>query len=76
MSINRSHRNSADEARTAAGASELPNVRERHLRSAAAHDAVALLEEQTAANLKSRQATTAARRARGLDDAADDEDDL
>jgi hypothetical protein len=60
---NNSHRGSADAARAEAAASNLPNVRERHLRSAQAHDAAAAREEKSAASLKRRQAETAARRA-------------
>jgi hypothetical protein len=71
---NRSHRSSAESARAEAAASDLPNVRERHLRSAQAHDAAAAREEQTAASLKLRQEETAARRAQTPD--ADDIDDI
>jgi hypothetical protein len=71
---NSSHRSSADDARTAAAASDLPNVRERELRSADAHDAAATREETTAAKLKVRQAETAQRRASGIN-ADDDEND-
>jgi hypothetical protein len=60
---NKSHRQNADAARADAAASELPNVRERHLRSAEAHDAAAAREEKGAASLKRRQEETAARRA-------------
>lgn len=74
---NRSHRESADAARADAAASELPNVRERHLRSAHAHDAAAAREERSAASLKVRQEETAARRverpsADDIDDAEED----
>jgi len=71
---NKSHRSNADEARAAAAASDLPNVRERELRSADAHDAAATREEMTAARLKVRQAETAQRRASGIN-ADDDEND-
>lgn len=67
-----SHRNSAEAARIAASASDLPNVRERHLRSARAHDAAASSEEEAAASLKVRQAETAARRAAGASDIEED----
>jgi hypothetical protein len=60
---NKSHRGNAEAARADAAASDLPNVRERHLRSAQAHDAAAAREEETAANLKRRQEETATRRA-------------
>jgi hypothetical protein len=60
---NSSHRNNAETARADAAASDLPNVRERHLRSAQAHDAAALRDEKSAASLKRRQEETAARRA-------------
>ena len=70
---NRSHRDSADAARADAAASDLPNVRERHLRSAQAHDAAAAREEKSAASLKRRQEETATRRALRPD--ADDIED-
>jgi hypothetical protein len=70
----KSHKNNADAARAAAAASELPSVRERNLRSAAAYDAMAEREERTAARLKVRQAETAERRAAGVN-ADDDEND-
>ena len=70
---NRSHRDSADAARADAAATDLPNVRERHLRSAHAHDAAAARDEKSAASLKRRQAETAARRADRPD--ADDIED-
>jgi hypothetical protein len=70
---NRSHRDSADAARADAAATDLPNVRERHLRSAHAHDAAATREEKGAASLKRRQEETAARRADRPD--ADDIED-
>jgi hypothetical protein len=70
---NKSHRDSADAARADAAASDLPNVRERHLRSAQAHDAAAAREEKSAASLKRRQEETAARRAERPDH--DDIDD-
>jgi hypothetical protein len=60
---NKSHRENADAARADAAASILPNVRERHLRSADAHDAAAAREEKTASSLKRRQEETAIRRA-------------
>jgi hypothetical protein len=71
---NKSHRSSADDARSAAAASDLPNVRERELRSADAHDAAAAREEVTAARLKVRQAEIAQRRESGIN-ADDDEND-
>jgi hypothetical protein len=61
VSQNKSHRNSAEDARTAAAASDLPNVRERSLRSADAHDAEASRQETAAANLKVREAEIVAR---------------
>jgi hypothetical protein len=71
---NKSHKDNADAARTAAAASDLPSVRERNLRSAAAYDAMAEREERAAAKLKTRQAETAVRRAGGIS-ADDDEND-
>lgn len=60
---NNSHRDSADNARANAAASDLPNVRARNLRSADAHDAAATRDEKSAASLRVRQEETAARRA-------------
>lgn len=71
---NASHRSNADAARSAAAASDLPNVRERELRSAAAHEAAATRDERNSAKLKVRQAETALRRASGVS-ADDDEND-
>jgi hypothetical protein len=65
---NNTHRDNADAARTAAAASALPNVRDREMRSADAHDAMAMREERTAAKLKVRQAETAERKASGIFD--------
>jgi len=70
--IKGSHRSNAEDARAAAAASELPNVRERHLRSADAHDAAATREEQNAANHKRRVEEGEARRAAVRDAAEDD----
>lgn len=61
MSQFKSHRTSADEARLAAAASDLPNVRQRNLRSAGAHDAEALRQEAATANLQVREAEAIAR---------------
>ena len=69
------HRENAEAARSAAAASELPNVRERNLRSARAHDAVASQDEDAAANLKVRQAETAARRIGRVAEAFDEDED-
>ncbi|MGZ2411974.1 hypothetical protein ACUXST_001395 [Sphingomonas sp. F9_3S_D5_B_2] len=69
------HRSNADKARAAAAASNLPNVRERELRSADAHDAAATREENSAAKLKVRQAETAQRRASGINADEDENDD-
>ena len=69
------HRENAEAARSAAAASELPNVRERNLRSARAHDAVASQDEDAAANLKVRQAETAARRIGRIAEAFDEDED-
>jgi hypothetical protein len=74
VSIDKSHRGQAHAARTAAAETNLPNVRERELRSAHAHDAAAARDEKTAAKLKVRQAETAQRRASGIH-ADDDEND-
>lgn len=63
--IVKSHRESANEARTAAAETALPKVRDRHLRSADAHDAAAEREEKSAANSKLRQADSAERIASG-----------
>jgi hypothetical protein len=75
LNTNKSHRDSASEARTAAAASDLPNVRDRHLRSADAHDAAASRQETTAARLKVRQADAAERKAAGVDVDDDENDD-
>ena len=72
---NKPHRENAEAARSAAAASELPNVRERNLRSARAHDAVASQDEDAAANLKVRQAETAARRIGRVAEAFDEDED-
>jgi hypothetical protein len=69
------HRRGAEAARAAAAASDLPNVRERNLRSAEAHEAAALRGEKTAAKLKVRQAETAERRAAGVRADEDENDD-
>jgi hypothetical protein len=65
-----SHRNNAEAARTAAAASDLPNVRERNLRSATAHDAVASQQEETATNYKVRESEALSRAAKRASDAA------
>lgn len=57
----KSHRESANDARIAAGSSELANVRDRQLRSAEAYDALADREEYIAAKAKVRVAEAAAR---------------
>jgi hypothetical protein len=62
---NNTHRDNADAARTAAAASALPNVRDREMRFADAHEAMAMRGERTAAKLKVRQAETAKRKASG-----------
>lgn len=73
MSVD-SHRDRADAARTAAAASELPNVRARNLRSAEASNALAARAEAAAATLKVRQAESARRKAVG-DGSYDEEED-
>jgi hypothetical protein len=50
------HWNSAAAERVLAEASQLPNVRARHLRSADAYEAMAAREERTAASKKAREA--------------------
>ena len=75
MNTNKSHRESADEARAAAASSDLPNIRDRHLRSADAHDAAASRQEATAARLKIRQADAAERKAAGVNVDDDENDD-
>jgi hypothetical protein len=74
---NKARRDSADAARADAAASELPNVRERHLRSADAHDAASAREEKGAASLKRRQKEIALRRAQqpSADDIEDAKED-
>ena len=79
--IDNRHRERAEDARAAAAASELPNVRARNLRSAKAHDAEADQEEQAAADLKVRQAETASRRsargaAQGVQQDGDEDDGI
>lgn len=59
---NTSHREKADAARAAAAASDLPNVRERELRSAGAYDGLAERDERVAAASGKRQAAAAAAR--------------
>ena len=56
------HRDSADSERAAAAATKLPNVRERHLKSAQVHDDIAEQEERTAASSKQRVEIKAASR--------------
>ncbi len=53
---NKPHRESANDARKAAGDAQLSNVRDRELRSAAAHDALAQQSEDIAAKVKQREA--------------------
>jgi hypothetical protein len=60
--VSKSHRESANDARTAAASAELPNVRERELRSADAYDALAKRDEHVAAKSKTRQDEAAARK--------------
>lgn len=60
---NNVHRTNAQTARDAAAATDLPNVRERHLRSAEASDAIAAIEERAAANSKVRLDEAAVRKA-------------
>lgn len=57
------HRTNAQTARDAAAATALPNVRDRHLRSAAASDAIATMEERVAASSRLRTSEAAVRRA-------------
>ena len=57
------HRTNAQTARNVAAASDRPNVRERHLRSAAASDAIAAIEERAAAGAKMRLNEAAVRKA-------------
>ena len=57
----KSHLESADAARTAAAAAELPNVRDRELRSAKAYDALAARDEEIAAWAGTREAEAARR---------------
>jgi hypothetical protein len=56
------HRKSAESARATAAASDLLNVRERHLRSAAASDALAEIEERATANAQVRLSEAAMRK--------------
>jgi hypothetical protein len=70
---NDTHRKHADAARHAAEVSVLPNVRDREMRSARAHEAMATREEQSAAKLKLRQTKTLERRA--SDDFDEENDD-
>jgi len=57
------HRTNAQIARDAAAATDLPNVRDRHLRSATASDAIATMEERIAASAKVRTSEAAVRKA-------------
>ena len=70
-----SHRNQAEAERTAAAATDLPNVRDRHLRSVKVHDDMAAREERVAVNLKVREAAAAKRKTDGIADDADGEDE-
>ncbi len=54
----------------------LPNVRDREMRSARAHEAMATREEQTAAKLKLRRTKTLERRASGDFDEENDDGGL
>jgi hypothetical protein len=65
------HRDNADAARTAAAASDLPNVRERELRSAAAYDELAARDAFVANKAQAREAAAAARKS--INDAAYDD---
>ena len=69
------HRKNADATRTAAAASDLPNVRQRHLRSAAASDAIADMEERAVAGAKVRNDAAAVRKAGAVDSRNVDEGD-
>ena len=60
------HRINANAARAAAAASDLPNVRERHLRSAEASDALADMQERATAGAKARLSEAEARKAERL----------
>lgn len=65
------HRTHAATARATAAATNLPNVRERHLRSAQASDAIAEVEERAAAGSKTRLEEAAIRKAISDSDDAD-----
>ena len=69
------HRNQAEAERTAAAATDLPNVRDRYLRSAKIHEDMAAREERVAVNLKVREAAAAKRKADGIADDAHGEID-
>ena len=66
------HRTNAATARATAAASDLPNVRERHLRSAQASDAIAEIEERAAAGSKARLDEAAIRKAINASDSMDE----
>jgi hypothetical protein len=66
------HRESAEAARTAAVAANLPNVRARELRSADAYDALAVRDENIAARAETREAEAAARKV--INDADDEQE--
>ena len=57
------HRDNANAARATAAASNLPNVRARHLRSAEASDALADMQERAAAQSRARLSEAALRKA-------------
>lgn len=75
MVSNKSHRSNAEDARAAAAATKLPNVRDRHLRSAEAHEAAATREERAAANYAERLDEAAARKAEAAQRAEDTTDE-
>lgn len=67
------HRESAEDARVAAAAAHLPNVRARELRSADAYDALAQRAEHVAARAGTRKVEATARKV--IDDAQDPADE-
>ena len=65
------HRDNAKAARAIAAATDLPNVRDRYLRSAEASDAVAEMQERAAAGSKERLSEAAVRKAGRMPDGSD-----
>jgi hypothetical protein len=72
--VNHNYRENASTERKAAAVTELPNVRERHLRSVEAHEAMAAREKRSAERLKTRKAETAARMSDWEERAVEDSD--